>query len=301
MPAELIAFAEPSPVGGSYWAALCLATAILAFWFFGPTFRSLVDVWNTQPDYSYGYLVAPVAVLMLWIRRETMPAATLGPHWGGLALLAAGFGLRFAGERLFLTPLCGWGLLLWLSGACWLLAGRRLFVWALPVVGFLAFMIPLPFRAEQLMSGHLQTLTAQLSTFLFECLGQPAIAEGHTLFLGDQVLEIEQICSGLHMLMGIGAIAYACVWLQRRSRFENLILIAAVVPVTMLSNAIRVVITGFLLPNSPVAETEAPVSHAGAGWLMIVVAIALFALLIAYLRKLIVPVAIENGRLLLQR
>ena len=282
-------------VSRTYWTALLFATGMLGLWLFGRTLRSLVQVWHTEPDYSHGYLVAPLAVLMLWMRRETMPAATTGPGWGGvgwggLALLAAGFALRFAGERLFLTPMSGWSLVLWLAGACWLLAGRRILAWALPALGFLAFMIPLPFRAEQLMSWHLQTLTTQLSAMLFECLGQSAVAEGHTVFVGEHVLEIEQACSGLRMFIGIGAIAYACVVLQRRSRIENLIMIAAIAPLAMLSNAIRVVVTGFLTSKSAATETEVRLSHDSAGSMMIVVAVALFGLLIAYLRKLFIAV-----------
>ena len=286
---------------GFYWAATGLVAGMLALWLFGPTLRSLAHVWNTEPDYSHGYLVAPFTILMLWIRRKSLPTAATGPGWGGIVLLAAGFGLRFAGERLFLTPLSGWGMVLWLAGACWLVAGGRVFQWALPALGFLLFMIPLPFRIDQLMSWHLQTLTTQMSAVLFECLGQSAVAEGHMVYVGEHVLEIEQACSGLRMFMVIGAIAFACVALQRRSRFENLILIAAIAPVAMLANTIRVVATGLLLPKFSGEETGARLSHDGAGWMMIVVAIALFGLLVMYLRKLFVAVEFENGRQFLKR
>lgn len=297
--APSVAAIQPPPK--SYWTATGLATGVLALWLFGPTLRSLVHVWNTEQDYSHGYLVAPFAGLMLWIRRASLPAASTGTGWGGISLCLAGLALRYGGERLFLMPLSGWGLVLWLAGACWLLAGSRVLAWAWPALGFLLFMIPLPFRVEQLMSWHLQTLTTQLSAFLFECLGQSAIAEGHTVFMGEHVLEIEQACSGLRMFMGIGAIAFACVVLQRRSRFENLILIGAIAPMAMLSNAIRVVATGFLMPKFSGEAIGARLSHDGAGWLMIVVAVVLFGLLIAYLRKLFVAVEVDTGRQLRQR
>jgi exosortase/archaeosortase family protein len=103
------------------------------------------------------------------------------------------------------------------------------------------------------------------------------------------------------MFMSIGAIAFACVVLQRRSRIENLILIGAIAPVAILSNAIRVVVTGLVTPQFSGADTGARLSHDGAGWMMIVVAVALFGLLIAYLRKLFVAVEVENCRQLLQR
>jgi len=38
---------------------------MLTWWLFGPTLRSLIHVWNTEPDYSHGFLVVPLAALML--------------------------------------------------------------------------------------------------------------------------------------------------------------------------------------------------------------------------------------------
>jgi len=283
-----------------YWAAAGLVTVALVPLLFGSTISSLVKAWNTEQDYSHGFLVAPFAVLMLWLRRESLPKDSRVPGWGGLSLLAAAFAVRYAGERLFLVPLSGWALVLWLAGAAWLVAGRRTMVWALPGLLFLLFMVPLPFRFEQALSWHLQTVTTKLSTAMLECLGQPAIAEGHSIYLGDHVLEIEQACSGLRMFMGIAAVAFAFIVLNNRPWWEKLILALAVAPVAMLSNAIRVVVTG-LLVQLVSGEAAARFSHDAAGWGMIVVAALLFGLLVAYLRKLIVAVEVETGRHLLRR
>src|SRR5688500_6441203 len=43
-----------------------LAIGIFAYW---PTIRMRVDAWNREPDYSHGYLVAPLAVLILVLRN----------------------------------------------------------------------------------------------------------------------------------------------------------------------------------------------------------------------------------------
>ena len=283
-----------------YWIAAGTITLGLMGWLFWSTLGKLVDVWNTEPDYSHGFLVPPFAIFMLWLRRESLPKNSALPGWGGVALLAVGFAVRFAGERFFLTPLAGWALVFWLAGATWLVAGRRIFVWALPGLVFLLFMIPLPFRIEQSMSWHLQTITTRISTAILVCLGQPAIAEVHTVYLGDHILEIEQACSGLRMFMGIAAVAFAFVVLNPRPWWEKLFLVLAVAPVAMLANAIRVVVTGLLMQMVS-GEAAEKFSHDAAGWGMIVVAAGLFGLLVAYLRKLVVPVEIESGRRLLRR
>lgn len=237
---------------------------------------------------------------MLWMRRESLPKYSAIPGWGGLAVLVASFGVRYAGERLFLVPLSGWALVMWVIGACWLIAGYRVMVWALPSLLFLLFMIPLPFSVEQTMSWHLQTVTTQLSCAILQCLGQPAIAEGHTIYLGGHTLEVEQACSGLRMFMGIAAVAFAFIVLHQRPWWEKLILVLAVAPVAMIANAVRVVATG-LLTNMVSSEAAAKFSHDVAGWAMIFVAAGLFGLVIVYLRRLIVPIQLETGRHLLSR
>jgi exosortase len=269
-------------------------------WFFGPTVQGLIKTWDAEPDYSHGFLVPPFAAIMLWLRRESMPKNSVIPGWGGVLLLIASFGVRYAGERLFLTPLSGWALVGWLAGTCWLIAGRRVLIWALPSLLFLLFMIPLPFRIEQSMSWHLQTVTTRISTAMLQCLGQPAIAEGHTIFLGEHILEVEQACSGLRMFMGIAAVAFAFIVLNQRPWWEKLILVLAVAPVAMIANAVRVVATGLLMQLVS-GEAAHKFSHDAAGWAMIVVAAGLFGLVVAYLRRLIVPVQVDTGRHLLGR
>ena len=55
------------------------------------------------------------------------------------------------------------------------------------------------------------------------------------------------------------------------------------------------------MPKFSGEVTGARLSHDGAGWMMIVVAVVLFGLLIAYLRKLFVAVEVDSGRQLRQR
>jgi len=283
-----------------YWVVSSLVVGVLGAWMFGPTIADLVAVWSAENDYSHGFLVAPFAATILWLRRKSFPADAALPGWGGLVLLFVSIAVRYAGERLFLAPLGGWALVIWLAGAGWLVAGRRAFIWALPALLFLLFMVPLPFRIEQLLSWRLQTITTRISTVLLECLGQPAVSEGHTVYLGEHVLEVEQACSGLRMFMGITAVAFAFVVLQQRPWWEKLILVLAVAPVAMLANSIRVVITGLLLQVVS-GEAAARFSHDAAGWVTIVCAAALFTLLASYLRGLIVAVDRETGRELLRR
>lgn len=287
-------------VGVVRWTLYAAVLLLLVGWLFGETLLQLVRVWENEPDYSHGYLVIPFSLMILWWRRDLFPADSRVPGWWGLALLIAGLGIAYAGTRFFIVPLAGWTLIVWLCGTSWLLLGNRAFFWALPGLLFLFFMVPLPFRVEQLMSWRLQLIATQISSWMLQVVGQPAIAEANIVYLGDQVLEVEQACSGLRMFMGIAAVAYMFVVLTRRTWWERLAVVLAVAPIAIIANSIRVAVTGLLLQmvSSEAAKTF---SHDVAGWAMVLVATAMFGLFVAYLRVLVVEVDLGTSRELLNR
>ena len=237
-------------------------------------------------DYSHGYLVAPLALFFLWARRDRMPAATAGLAWPGLLLVALSVAIRFAGARYYFEPLDGWSILLWVAGVIWLFLGRAFFWWSLPSVIFLFFMVRLPFGVELGLSLPLQTVATKLSCWVLQFLGQPALAEGHTIYLGEHTLEVEQACSGLRIFIGIAALAFAYVVIVRRAWWEKAVLLVSVVPIALIANATRVVSTG-LLYQYVSGEAAKKFSHDMAGWVMILYAAGLFALVLWYLGKLL--------------
>ncbi len=57
---------------------------IAFLWAYWPTLRQLVDAWDRIPDYSHGYLVVPLAVIFLWVRRRQFPGKAAGVGVGGI-------------------------------------------------------------------------------------------------------------------------------------------------------------------------------------------------------------------------
>jgi len=271
------------------WQRLAAVGSLLAVvfaWAYWPTLCDLVKTWNTVADYSHGFFVAPLAVYFLWARRDRFPARAGGRAWPGLLLLLLAVVMRFAGAWYFMTTLEGWSILLWVAGTVWVLCGSRVLWWSLPSVVFLGFMIPLPFRLELGLSLPLQAIATWISCWLLQTLGQPALAEGHTIVLGEHTLEVAQACSGLRIFMGIVALAFAYVVIVRRPWWEKAVLLASIVPIALIANATRVVITA-LLYQYVSGEAGEKFTHDAAGWVMILFAAGLFALVLWYVGKLI--------------
>jgi len=254
-------------------------------WAYWPTLVGLVKAWDRQPDYSHGFLVVPLAVYFLWARRDRFPAAVAGWAWAGLILVGLSIAVRMIGARLYIDAIEGWSIMLWVAGVIWLLGGWRMAIWSTPSVAFLWFMVPLPFSAERWASLPLQRVATKMSCWALVSLGQPALAEGNTILIGDFRLEVEQACSGLRIFVGVVALAFAYLIIVRRAWWEKALLLVSVIPIALIANSTRIVVTA-LLNQYVSGEAAQKFTHDVAGWVMIPYAAGLFALVLWYLGKL---------------
>jgi exosortase len=266
-------------------ASLLVGAATLA-WAYWPTWVSLATVWEREPDYSHGWFVIPIALYLLWSTKQSMPAAKIGIHVGGLILVLSLVALRVFGRWAYFDFVDGITLPLTVIGFVWVLFGSAWARWSLPALMFLFFMIPLPFRIENELSRPLQWIATNLSTYTLQLLGRPAIPEGTTILLGDQTLEVERACSGLRIFFGVFALAYATAFLAKRVWWERVILIGAAIPIALIANATRIVLTGLFYEWLD-GEKARQLVHDWAGYFMIGVAASLFGLTLLYLRHLV--------------
>ncbi len=258
--------------------AIAIALTVLFAWAYWPTLADIVAHWNSNPDYSHGYLVVPLVAWFLWMRRGRAPIDSIAPAWGGFSLILLAATARIVSARLYLPEVDAWSIPLWIGGACWLCFGWRTFLWAAPSIAFLWFMVPLPGTVETMLSGPLQGIATRMSTWTLQCLGQPALAEGTTILLNEPPpLEVERACSGLRLFYGILALSVAYVMLVRVPIRRAVVLILSVAPVALLANTARIVGTG-LVQQMISGEAARKFSHDFAGILMVVLAVPMFAL-----------------------
>lgn len=257
-----------SPLRDSSISLYSIAALVLvSVWAYWPTLVDLAATWDREPDYSHGFLVLPLFAFFLYLRRDDFPKQ-LSPTWFGVVVLAASMVVRFLGGWYFITPLDGWSIVVWVAGATLCLGGWSLLRWSLAPTLFLFFMVPLPFRAETLISQPLQKIAAAFSAFVLRCLGQPAFAEETTILLGSSVLEVEQSCSGLRIFVGIFALACGYLIAFRRELWEAVLLLVSAVPVALAANAVRIVVTAILFQYFT-EDAAHKFSHDVAGWLMV--------------------------------
>jgi exosortase len=269
----------------AWLVAGAVAMLLASIWAYWPTIAEMVSQWVKQPDYSHGFLVIPLAAFFLWSRRSKLRSMRLQPSWLGAGLLLVAAAMRGVASFYFLGPLDGWTIPIWVAGIVWLVFGWECLRWSMPAIVFLWFMIPIPYSAETMLSVPLQRIATKLSTESLVMLGMPALSEGNTIWIGDNQLGIEEACSGLRILVGIYALAFAFVLFSRWAWWQKALVLVAALPIAIVANVIRIVVTGLLYQFST-SNAARHFMHDTSGLLMIPLAAAMFWVLLVYLDRL---------------
>ncbi len=267
-------------------ASLVVSMAGLA-WAYAPSFAGLVDRWRRDDNYSHGFLVLPIAAVILWRRRGRLDRGALAPTWWGVVplvpLLAARAWL-FERNDLWLESAT-----IPLAAVCLAIAlgGRSLLGWAWPAIAFACFMLPVPLRLNNAMAGPLQSLATTGSVVLLRASGLPVISEGNVIIVGGERLEVARACNGLSMLLSFATLVGAMVLLVDRPIRERIALILSIAPVALLCNILRIVATAWA---THLAGHAVEAAHDWAGLAMMPLALGLLWLEVRVLSWIFVEV-----------
>jgi exosortase len=238
---------------------------------YAPSFQSLIGQWNRDPNYSYGFFVIPIAVVIFASRRALLDRSKMVPRWWGFLPLAAVVALRF--------PLYEWNELyvetatipLVTAGLALALGGWHLLRVALPSIIFLFFMLPLPPNINALLAQPLQKWATIGSVALLQ-LFMPVMSEGNVIVIGQTPLEVARACNGLSMLLSFVTLIAATVILVQRPVVERVILMLSAIPIAVLTNILRIAATAVCYHWLGQAQGE-KIAHDLAGYAMMPVAL----------------------------
>ena len=254
------------------------ASAVLAVglaWSMASLLRSASDRWASDARYSHGYLVPLFALVLLYIRRGKLRAEPATPRFKlGLLVIVLGAGFQALGGYVGSEWVATIAIIPYFCGLALIWGGVAALKWALPSILFLVFMIPLPWRLEVLLGPLLQQIATKVSTFGLQTLGMMAYAEGNIIRLGDFRIGVVDACSGLGMLMTFFAVSTGLALVLRDSVVGRVVLAAFAIPVAIMANAIRIMVTGVLFKWVG-AERAEYFYHDLAGWLMIPLALVM--------------------------
>jgi exosortase len=233
--------------------------------------RDLAWQWWDDPNYTHGFLVPLFSGFLVWQRRKALAALPATGSWIGLPVLLAGVGALLLGEIGAENFLMRSSLIVVVAGLVLFHLGQESFrLLAFPLL-FLFFMVPLPATLFYAVAFPLQTLAARNAAWTLDALGVPVLLDGNVIHLPKLSLGVAEACSGIRSLISLFSVAVAWAALTLPGIVAMAVFVAAVIPITILANAGRVVITG-LIGQWFGVEYAQGFFHTFSSWLVFVLA-----------------------------
>jgi len=256
-----------------------LISGVLIALLFREELLRLFDLWMS-PKESHGLLIPLFSLYFVYQERHRLGRLVAKPSYWGVVLIGlslAGYVFSFFNgfyypRQIMMISLIG-GVVLLLGG--WQTAK---IVW-LPVV-FLVFAMPLPARLYTEITMPMREMASTVAAVLLNaipsvtCEAQGVIISGTRM--GQEIsLNVAEACSGMRLLLAFVALGVAMAWLEARPTIHRLILVCSTIPIAILCNMIRVLVTGLIYIYVG-AEYATGSLHTVLGMVMLFVAFAFY-------------------------
>jgi exosortase len=259
------------------WVVWSAILSGLVFVLYAPVLRHLVEQWWTDPNYGHGFFIPLFSGYVLWRERSRWTKCEIKPSAFGFMVMLGAAGLLLLGSlgaELFISR---FSLLVLLAGMILFLAGWK----ALRAVSFplsyLVWMIPLPVIVFNQITFPLQLVASRLAAAGLELVQVPVLRDGNVLAMSNYSLEVVEACSGIRSLTTLIALAVAYGYLAEPRRWLRYLLACLMIPIAVVTNAMRILGTGMLAHRYGPTIAEGFL-HGFSGWLIFVSALVLMFL-----------------------
>jgi exosortase B len=261
---------------GWSWPLLLAVAFLIAY---TPTLITLAQgPWQTEQE-GHGPLIIVAALWLVWQSRDRLRVIEVSPAplTGWLVLLSGLVVLVLARNQdiWFLEVASEIPVI---AGCLLILAGwQALRIVAFPV-GFLIFSAPAPGWMVDAATVPLKVLISDMVTQVLYSAGYPIAQNGVVILIGAYQLLVQDACSGLNSIFALSAIGVFYVYAFRwQHKIRGFILMALIVPITVLANFLRVLTLVLIAYYAGVDKLEGPL-HDLTGIALFVVAIVLMFL-----------------------
>jgi exosortase len=264
------------------WPALLLALVVLLY---AGILKGLISQWWTDADYGHGFFVPLFSGYILWRERERWSKAEIKPSNFGFVVMLGAVGLLLLGSlgaELFISRI---SLLVLLTGMTLFLAGWSMLRAVSFPLSYLILMIPFPVIIYNQITFPLQLLASRLATAGLELVQVPVLRDGNVLVLSNYSLEVVEACSGIRSLMALVALAIAYGYLVEPRRSVRYILALLMIPIAIVTNAIRIMGAGMLAHRYGPGAAQGFL-HEFSGWVIFMSAVGLMVLCHWVLRRI---------------
>src|SRR5579872_1801751 len=265
-----IAFATPpatpaGPLPPLAWRKLAvllgaLSAAFLAlFW---PTAWSIGETWYSSRTFSHGFLIVPMFLYLVWVRRDRLAALRPRPNYWGVPVLLLLCGIWLGASLGEVRVLQQFALVAMLDVLVWIALGTEVIRALWFPLAFLFFAVPFGEAAI----GPLQDFTAHFAVAALGLSRVPVLLESRTIWVPSGPWVVAEACSGIRYLISSLVLGLIYASLVYRSRKRRALFVLASVAVPILANGIRaygIILLAYLSNN----RLAVGVDHIIYGWI----------------------------------
>jgi exosortase len=258
--------------------------ALLVAW--GFLWDKLRIDWTVNDQYKYGWFVPPLALALLALRwRDRPPPRPVARFDPQLTALAGGCLFLLWPTRLIEEPNGDWRLIFWLHAG--LLVGLSLALaacsggwpwvrhFAFPTL-FLLLAVRWPSGPEQAIVQGLMRGVAGVAAEGMNLLGIPAARQGNLIRIREQVVGVNEACSGIRSIQTVLMAGLLLGELSRLTWQRRLLLLGGGMAVALAANVFRSGLLVWITARQGAAALEKYHDAAGISVLLIVFAALLW-------------------------
>jgi exosortase len=280
------------------FTVLC-AVSILFWWH--PLVTTL-RLARTSGAYTHIILILPLSAALIYtdwkyvnprgsnspaLRVDTLPSPRLGAFLLAFALLTGGYarwGMSTAPDD-FRLALDMFALVTWWIASILLSFGATTVYSLLFPMGFLFLMVPIPAFALDRIVELLQYQSATAARIMFRLVGIPATQDGIMLSIPGLDIEVARECSSIRSSLMLVVTTMTLAHLFLRSWRNKVVLIASVIPLSVVKNGLRIVTIGALGTRLDPGFLDGKLHHEG-GIIFFGIAVAAVVILVWILRRI---------------
>ncbi|MBI3154388.1 MAG: exosortase A [Burkholderiales bacterium] len=239
------------------WIAVA---AWIGLWY-RDTARAMWDMWMFSDTYAHGVLVLPLALWLVWRRREHLATLAPRPAAWPLLLMAGAAAVWFLADLVVVNAAAQFAFVALLVLSVPAVLGAEVARALMFPLGFLFFGVPFgDFLLEPLMQG-----TADFTVAALRLSGVPVVREGLHFEIPSGSWSVVEACSGVRYLIASVMVGSLFAYLNYRSPRRRWIFVGVSILVPILANWLRaymIVMLGHLSDN----RIATGVDHIIYGW-----------------------------------
>lgn len=253
---------------------IAAAVAALSLWLFWDGLAVMGASWITRPEYSYAALIPPIAVFLIWQRKDRLEQIPFeGSIWGVILVLLGG-ALLVVGQMATIYTVVQYAYVVTLYGLVLSYTGARAFrLIAVPLL-ILAFMIPLPEFFYYNLSAKLQLLSSELGVWFMRLFGISVFLEGNVIDLGTYQLQVAEACSGLRYLFPLMTLGFLMAYFYKGALWKRVFVFLSSIPITIVMNSARIGTIGLMVDRWGNRMAEGFL-HEFQGWMVFMLSVVI--------------------------